>query len=354
VFDRYRMFPKPTDLGAEIKYYDRVVRLNELSPPEPPLREPDPEHVARLSKSISEIGLIQPLVVVMEEGGRLVVIDGLHRFLALKSLYPEGEAQVSVRLASATNQNARYGLFLSAWKANQDRWENGVEPHEAFLRASILSFGEDVLPEITRGVEALRSLGEGETREYIDWVLEEGGPLDPVRSGWVEALASAFFRASIYLGVGMFGGTEGFLQNVLRVRAVQPKAEGIEAKPVAGLSEVDLEEVLKSKRNLSQTLKRALEVLKVVRKHKPDPKRPEVREGVKLVVEGLRKLEGVAVVPAVQPQAPKVDVEEPPQLQEEAPKEASPPRTEDPTEELSPDAARALYQELENEEFRLP
>jgi len=173
--DAYHVFPRAAELSLEVRRQYKTVPLSALLEPEVAFRDPAPERVKRLAESILAVGLLQPLIVT-PKGNAYSVLDGYHRFLALKALAESGQgpSQVPVVVLWAENPNARYGLYLMAAAANLER-EEAFDLGEALRRFVLGLGGEAALLEAQEAARAFKGLPD--PSGYVEALLEAGEPV---------------------------------------------------------------------------------------------------------------------------------------------------------------------------------
>lgn len=98
------------------RYYQTAVKWEKLKVSRFVTREPDEGYILRLVKSIRKIGLIAPLTCFKESDGKYQILDGQHRFLALKNIeeYYSGKVVIPIKVYVGLDDVQKQQLALEA------------------------------------------------------------------------------------------------------------------------------------------------------------------------------------------------------------------------------------------------
>mgnify|MGYP005856715657 CR=1 FL=1 len=120
---KYSYFPFG-EVGVDLKFVATQVDFERLSLPEDiPPRPLDPSRVQHLSESIAAYGRLLVPLMVYPKGGRYWILDGQHRYAALRALQEQGLhiGRVDVLEVNIQNENASYAALAGALTLNLDQ-----------------------------------------------------------------------------------------------------------------------------------------------------------------------------------------------------------------------------------------
>lgn len=130
---KYNYFPF-REVGVDLKFVATQVDFERLSLLEDvPTRPLDPARVQHLSESIAAYGRLLVPLMVYPRGGRYWILDGQHRYAALRALQEQGLqiGRVDVLEVNIQNENASYAALAGALTLNLD--QHGLSPLERGL-----------------------------------------------------------------------------------------------------------------------------------------------------------------------------------------------------------------------------
>lgn len=227
--DLIRIVPRFLEAGEDLEIVPTALPLEAIDPHGfPPIRPLNPVHVEEIKESLRALRhLLHPLVVLPKEG-RYVLLDGQHRFQAVRELVGEGVLPRDFLLPAVVvkplQPNAEYIPYLLAFLANRlaAGLPRGVEALH-FLR-----YAERVMGVEGAGIGLVRKMTEAlrlrHLEAYLDAVYRKTNPVDP----WpleVEAppdlqetmVRAAFYWLEAFVGEEHVGEALGILEGFLRL-----------------------------------------------------------------------------------------------------------------------------------------
>lgn len=182
---RYKYFPF-REVAPDLYFAPARATLDRLVLPEPLARPLDPARVEALAESIASLGRVLLPLLVYPKGGQFWILDGAHRYMALKKLAERGIrlGPVDVLAVELKSENAAYAALASALSLNFD--QHTLSPLERalsllwYLRTLFaihtpLEDLSEVMAWLSEAKEALESLPD-EAILALEKALEEAPP----------------------------------------------------------------------------------------------------------------------------------------------------------------------------------
>lgn len=387
---RYKYFPF-REVAPDLHFFPARADLERLVLPETLSRPLDPARVEALAESIASLGRVLLPLLVYPKGGRFWILDGAHRYMALRKLAERGIrlGPVDVLAVELKSENAAYAALASALSLNFD--QHTLSPLERalsllwYLRTLFaihtpLEDLSEILAWLSEAKRALESLPD-EAIPALEKALEEAPPsLDEEDEKVQEVVDEIVLTAGLphlrpfllqiptrglFYWAAPFGGVKAVLkeltpllrQDPALIQAAYEGEEGLRAletaltpnRPPQTLSEgtgLDTFAPLLAPGKRGPTAKTFRALAQLLRKTRPlYRKDPEVKAHIDRILEEAQALLAL-VAPSLQREGESAPRGEEPQ---DAPSEVD--RQEENRSaalgDLPPDAALELISELE-------